>query len=179
LSPVKALRRRTVKWLPARFETATASFPQNLGEAEVLLICHRRESFLKPTKSPRNDLHRLRSNRRLRFLLIVTRSETAPIRAVLSQKSLRFLRVQAIRDLAEVHDANRASGRKPAFTEYLDARFLIVIVVSPGLAHSRIAASGSKESAHKGRASRFWVLLRSSISDHFPARHNRWKARHQ
>jgi hypothetical protein len=39
---------RIFKGLPARFQAATPSFPDNLGESEVLLIRHRCESFLKP-----------------------------------------------------------------------------------------------------------------------------------
>ena len=65
-------------------------------------------------------------NHRPRCLLtVVTRSETELLCAALSEKSLRFLGIQAIWDLAEIHDANWASGQKPAFTENPDARFLI------------------------------------------------------
>lgn len=52
-------------------------------------------------------------------------STAADLRAVFPQKFICFPRIQANRDLAEVHEADRASGQKPAFTEDLDARVLI------------------------------------------------------
>ena len=48
-------------------------------------------------------------------------AETADVRPIFPQKPLQLLRIQAIRDLAEVHDADRARGRKAAFTEDLNA----------------------------------------------------------
>ena len=52
-------------------------------------------------------------------------AETASLRAVFPKKPLQFLRIQAIRDLAEVHKTNLARGQKPAFTEDVDAPVLI------------------------------------------------------
>jgi hypothetical protein len=46
------------------------------------------------------------------------------LRALFTQKPLRFLPTQTHRDLAEVHEPT-AGGQKPAFTENLDARVLI------------------------------------------------------
>jgi hypothetical protein len=57
--------------------------------------------------------------------MILSTAETADLRAIFPQKPLQFLRIQAIRDLAEVHDAHRARGQKPAFTEDLNAPVLI------------------------------------------------------
>jgi hypothetical protein len=53
--------------------------------------------------------------------MILSTAETADVRPIFPQKRLQLLRIQAIRDLAEVHDADRARGRKPAFTENLNA----------------------------------------------------------
>jgi hypothetical protein len=36
--------------------------------------------------------------------MILSTAETADLRAIFPQKQLQFLRIQAIRDLAEVHD---------------------------------------------------------------------------
>jgi len=52
-------------------------------------------------------------------------AETASLRAIFPQKPLQLLRIQAIRDLAEVHEADRARGQKPTFTEDLNAPVLI------------------------------------------------------
>ena len=41
------------------------------------------------------------------------------------QKPHHFLGIQSARDLAKVHDANRPSRQKPAFTEDLHAAVLI------------------------------------------------------
>jgi len=123
---VAACQRWINKGLPARFRTPAESFPENRRPARVLLRHLRCESFLKFAKPPGNRLHRLCSNRQVRFLLIIfTRPETADLDAVFPQKSLRFFRIQAIRDVAEIHNADRASGQKPALTEDVDARVLI------------------------------------------------------
>ena len=47
------------KGLPARFQTATASFPEQRDQAKVLLPHRRRESVLKSAKLPIDSLHRL------------------------------------------------------------------------------------------------------------------------
>ena len=57
--------------------------------------------------------------------MIVGRAETADLRAAFPQKSLRFLCIQATRDVSEIYDADRAGGQKPAFTEDLNAPVLI------------------------------------------------------
>ena len=57
--------------------------------------------------------------------MILGAPETAYLRAIFPQKRLQLLRIQATRDLAEVHDADRAGGQKPAFTEDLNASVLI------------------------------------------------------
>ena len=44
---------------------------------------------------------------------ILSTAETADLRALSPQNPLRFLRFQAIRDLAEVHKADRVNGQKP------------------------------------------------------------------
>jgi hypothetical protein len=58
-------------------------------------------------------------------VFILSTAETADLRAIFPQKPLQVLRIQAIRDLAEVHDADKARGQKPAFTEDLNAPVLI------------------------------------------------------
>ena len=53
-------------------------------------------------------------------------AKTTDLRSILPQIPLRFLRIEAIWDLAEVHDGQgRARGQKPAFTEDLYAPVLI------------------------------------------------------
>src|ERR1700681_177895 len=47
------------KGLPARFQTATASFPKTGDQAKVLLPRLRCESLLKPANSPIDSLHLL------------------------------------------------------------------------------------------------------------------------
>ncbi len=56
----KAFGRPGFKRLPARFQTATASFPKKLDQAKVLLIFLRSKSRLKPAKAPIDSLHRQR-----------------------------------------------------------------------------------------------------------------------
>ncbi len=51
--------------------------------------------------------------------------KTASLSAVSPQKLLQFIRVQAIRDPAKVHDAETAREQKPAFIEDLNAPVLI------------------------------------------------------
>ena len=53
--------------------------------------------------------------------MILSTAETADVRPIFPQKPLQLLRIQAIRDPAEVHDADRTRGRKPAFTQDLNA----------------------------------------------------------
>jgi len=57
--------------------------------------------------------------------MILSTAETADLRAIFPQKPLQLLRIQAIRDLAEVHHADRAGGQKRGFTEDLNAPVLI------------------------------------------------------
>jgi hypothetical protein len=57
--------------------------------------------------------------------MILGTAETADVRTIFPQKRLQLLRIQAVRDLAEVHDADRAIRQRPAFTEDLDAFVLI------------------------------------------------------
>jgi hypothetical protein len=52
--------------------------------------------------------------------MILSTAETADVRSIFPQKRLQLLRIQAIRDPAEVHEADRARGQ-PAFTEDLNA----------------------------------------------------------
>jgi len=59
------------------------------------------------------------------LLQVKSIAETASLRAVFPQKPFQFLGIQAIRNIAEVHEADRARGQKPAFTEDLDAPVLI------------------------------------------------------
>jgi hypothetical protein len=47
------------KGLPARFQTATASFPDKRDQAPHLLIFLRSKNLLKPAKPPIHSLHRL------------------------------------------------------------------------------------------------------------------------
>src|SRR5260370_23991387 len=51
--------------------------------------------------------------------------ECADLRGMFAQVSLRFLRIQAIRDPCQVDDAQSASGPTPAFSEDLFARVVI------------------------------------------------------
>jgi hypothetical protein len=51
--------------------------------------------------------------------------ETASLRAIFPQKCLQFLRVQALRDVSEIYDADRTRWQKPRFSEDLDALVLI------------------------------------------------------
>ena len=53
------LARPQFKRLPARFQTATASFPKKRDQAPHLLIFLRCESILKPAKLPIDSPHRL------------------------------------------------------------------------------------------------------------------------
>jgi hypothetical protein len=57
--------------------------------------------------------------------MIMSTAETASLRTIFPQKPLQLLRVQALRDLAEVYDTDRAGGQKPAFTKNLNAPVLI------------------------------------------------------
>src|SRR6202158_2688252 len=47
------------KRLPARFQTATASFPKKGNQAKVLLIFLGSKTLLKPAKPPIDSFHRL------------------------------------------------------------------------------------------------------------------------
>src|ERR1700676_87904 len=47
------------KGLPARFQTATASFPEKRDQAPHLLIFLRSKTRLKPAESPIDSFHRL------------------------------------------------------------------------------------------------------------------------
>jgi hypothetical protein len=53
--------------------------------------------------------------------MILSTAETASLRTIFPQKPLQFLRVQALRDLSKIYDADRAGGQKPAFTKNLNA----------------------------------------------------------
>jgi len=52
--------------------------------------------------------------------MILSPAETASLRAVFPLKPRQFLCIQALRDLAEVHEADRARGQKSAFEPYLE-----------------------------------------------------------
>ena len=52
-------------------------------------------------------------------------SATADLRAPFPQKPVRFLRIHARRDAAEINDTDMASRQEPALTEDLDGRVLI------------------------------------------------------
>ena len=55
----KTFGRPRFKGLPARFQTATASFPEQRDQAPHFLIFLRSESILKPAKPPIDSFHRL------------------------------------------------------------------------------------------------------------------------
>jgi len=57
--------------------------------------------------------------------MILSTAETPSLRAIFPQIPFQFLRIQAIRDLAKVHEADRTRAQKPAFTEDLNAPVLI------------------------------------------------------
>jgi hypothetical protein len=57
--------------------------------------------------------------------MILSTAETADIRAIFPQKPLQFLRIQPIRDLAEVHETDRAGRQKSALTKNLSTPVLI------------------------------------------------------
>jgi len=66
--------------------------------------------------------------------MILRTAETASLRAVFPKKPLQFLRIQAIRDLEEAHEAETwATRQKPAFMEDLDAPVLIEGQPQPAL----------------------------------------------
>jgi hypothetical protein len=48
--------------------------------------------------------------------VILSPVETASHRTIFPQKPLQLLRVQALRDVSKIYDADRAGGQKPAFT---------------------------------------------------------------
>src|ERR1700674_2860133 len=48
-----------LKRLPARFRTATASFPKKRDQVPHLLVFLRSDDVLKPAKPPNDSLHRL------------------------------------------------------------------------------------------------------------------------
>jgi hypothetical protein len=56
---VNNLARPQFKRLPARFQTATASFPKKRDQAPHLLVFLRNQSLLKPAESSIDSLHRL------------------------------------------------------------------------------------------------------------------------
>ena len=55
----KTFGRPGFKGLPARFQTATTSFPKKGNQAKVLLIFLGSKTVLKPAKPPIDSLHRL------------------------------------------------------------------------------------------------------------------------
>jgi len=57
--------------------------------------------------------------------MILITAETASLSAIPPQKSFQFLRVQAVRNSAEIHHAETARWQKPAFVEDLNAPVLI------------------------------------------------------
>jgi hypothetical protein len=80
-------------------------------------------------RSPqRRDAHASPSSRapvprRLRCVIGTLRE--ADLRSPFPQEPLRFLRIQAVRDLAKVDEAGRASGRTSGVPEDLQARVAI------------------------------------------------------
>ena len=57
--------------------------------------------------------------------MILSTAETASLRTIFPQKPLQLLRVQALRDVSEIYDADGTRGQRPAFTQDLNAPVLI------------------------------------------------------
>jgi hypothetical protein len=67
--------------------------------------------------------------------MILSTAETASLRTIFPQKPLQLLRVQALRDVSKIYDADRTGGQIPAFTEDLNAPVLIQGQPSTGRGH--------------------------------------------
>ena len=105
---------RCLKTLAYRFDPLHQKpFRRAVGH-HIESVCQ--TAKLKPLKAPLQRLIPIdRSPAEAcarRPTMILSPAETASLRAIFPQKPLQFLRIQAIRDLAEVHKADRAHGQK-------------------------------------------------------------------
>jgi hypothetical protein len=87
----------------------------------------RNESAYTPAKSDSGKLlHIIGTFAGLRVALRSFRSTgAAQFRTAFPEESLRFLRVEAVRDTTEVHYTKALSGQKPAFSENPDASVIV------------------------------------------------------
>ena len=67
--------------------------------------------------------------------MILSSAETASLRTIFPEKPRQLLRVQALRDVSEIYNADRAGGQKPAFTKNLNTPVLIQGQPSTGRGH--------------------------------------------
>src|SRR5258707_2329027 len=79
--------------------------------------------FQNPQPSYHPSLHA--NSDLIRFTPSSRTVQAAGLSAPFPEKSLRFLRIQAVRNITEVHHAKTVSGQKPAFAQNLDAGVLI------------------------------------------------------